>query len=122
MFLSHLTDKSGNGSTTWSVILQEMTSSALHKLQFLHVMQLVDDVVAKLDHLAPPGILDVSLQDRTQWSVVVETADAAVDLARLENESAALGERHDLVHPRLGGGLVHGNPGGSGLGDSGPAV
>ena len=57
-----------------------------------------DDVVAQLDGLAPPRVLDVALENRAERTVVEEAADAAVDLARLKDEAAALGERGDFIH------------------------
>ena len=58
-------------------------------------------VVAQAGHLAPPEFLHVALQLSAERAVVPEAIDAAVDLRRLVNESAALAERHDLIH-RLG--------------------
>src|SRR5438445_6145759 len=57
-----------------------------------------DDVVAKLDHRPPPRSLDVVAQDDAERAVVVDALDAAVDLARLEEEAAPLRQRHELFH------------------------
>ena len=80
------------------------------------------ELIVAGDHVVPPGILEIPLQGHPKRPVIPKSVQAAVDLARLKDETAALGERHDLVHPRLVGGLVHGSPGGSGRGESGPAV
>ena len=65
-----------------------------------------DDVVAFLQHRAPPLVLDVGLQQHAVVAVVVGRADAAVDLRGGEDEAAALAQRDDLVH-RDGGLLAH---------------
>ena len=57
-----------------------------------------DDVVALLEHRAPPLVLDVGLEQDAVVAVVVRRPDAAVDLAGGEDEAAALAQRHDLVH------------------------
>ena len=57
-----------------------------------------DHVVAHLDVVAPPGVLDVPLQLDAQRAVVPEAVDPAVDLARGEDEPPALAERDQLVH------------------------
>ena len=62
-----------------------------------------DDVVALLDHRPPPGALDVVLELDPERAVVPDRVDAAVDLARREDEAAALGERHDRVELGDGG-------------------
>ena len=54
-----------------------------------------DDVVALLDHGAPPGALDVVLELDAERPVIPHGVDAAVDLAAREDEAAPLGERHD---------------------------
>src|SRR4051812_17240037 len=56
------------------------------------------DVVALLDHRAPPLVLDVRLEQHAVVPVVVRGAEPAVDLGRLEQEAAPLAERDDLVH------------------------
>ena len=56
------------------------------------------DVVALLQHRAPPLVLDVRLQQHAVVAVVVRRADAAVDLRGREDEAAALAQRHDLLH------------------------
>jgi hypothetical protein len=50
------------------------------------------------DHVLPPGVLDVALQLGAQRAVVPETADPAVDFARLEDEAAPLAQGDDLLH------------------------
>jgi len=50
------------------------------------------------DKIAPPGLLDLSLQFAADGTVVVETGVAVVDLAAGENEAAALAQADDLVH------------------------
>ena len=61
-----------------------------------------DDVVAVLEHRAPPLVLDVVLQQHAVVAVVVGRADAAVDLRRREDEAAPLAQRDDLVEGRPG--------------------
>ena len=51
-----------------------------------------------VDVVAPPGVLDVPLQLDAERAVVPEAVDAAVDLARREDEPPALAERDQLVH------------------------
>jgi hypothetical protein len=57
------------------------------------------ELVVAGHHVVPPGVLEVALQGHAERAVVPEAVQAPVDLARLEDESAPLGERHDLVHP-----------------------
>ena len=64
-----------------------------------------DDVVALLDHGPPPLRPDVRLQQDAVVAVVVRRGQPAVDLRGLEDEAAALAERHDLVHRHAVGGL-----------------
>src|SRR5262249_17582165 len=61
-----------------------------------------DDIIARLHHIAPPGVLDVALQLDADRTVIPAARQAAVDLAGLEGEPAALGQVHDLLH-RHGG-------------------
>src|SRR5438132_2253140 len=69
-----------------------------------------DDVVAQLDHAAPPGTLDIVAQRDSQRAEVVHALDAAVDLARLIEKAPPLRERDELLHqaPTLtrGGGIA----------------
>ena len=62
-----------------------------------------DDVVALLDHRPPPCPLDVVLELDPERTVIPDRVDAAVDLARREDEAAALGERDDRVELGDGG-------------------
>ena len=62
-----------------------------------------DDVVALLDHRPPPGALDVVLELDAERAVVPDRVDAAVDLARREDEAAPLRERDDRVELGDGG-------------------
>ncbi len=55
------------------------------------------DVVAD-DHVPPPGFLDVPLEFHAQRAVIPEALESAVDVARLKEEAAALGERNEFVH------------------------
>ena len=57
-----------------------------------------DDVVAAANHVVPPAVADVLLQLGAERAVVEETVQPAVDLRRLEDETAALRERDDVVH------------------------
>ena len=63
-----------------------------------------DDVVALLQHRAPPLVLDVRLQQHAVMAVVIRRAEPAVDLRRGEDEPAPLAQRDDLFH---GGGVGH---------------
>src|SRR5262249_39432413 len=56
------------------------------------------DVVARVDHRTPPAILQVLLELDAERTVVPDGAEASVDLGGLEDESAPLCERHELVH------------------------
>ena len=67
-----------------------------------------NDVVALLDHGAPPGALDVVLELDAERPVVPHGVDAAVDLAAREDEAATLGERHDRVEIGDGGRRIRG--------------
>ena len=62
-----------------------------------------DDVVALLDHRPPPRALDVVLELDAERPVVPDGVDAAVDLARGEDEAAPLRERHDGLELGDGG-------------------
>jgi hypothetical protein len=53
-----------------------------------------------LHEVAPPHPLDVALELDAERPVVPARPDPAVDLARLEDEAAALGERDERVHGR----------------------
>ena len=59
-------------------------------------------VVAPGDDRPPPGLLDVALQLHAQRPVVPRRAEAAVNLAALEHETAALGKGQHLVHVCIG--------------------
>jgi hypothetical protein len=56
------------------------------------------DVIPRVDHRAPPAILDVLLELNAQRTVIPHGAEAPVDLGRLEHEAPSLGERHELFH------------------------
>ncbi len=62
------------------------------------------DVIAGVNHGVPPAVLDVLLELDAEGAVVPDRTQAAVDLGRLEDEAAPLGERHELVHE---GGVGH---------------
>jgi hypothetical protein len=49
-----------------------------------------DNIVAVLHHSFPPGALDIVFQFDTERSIIPKTADSAIDLRRLKNESAPL--------------------------------
>src|SRR6185295_16742318 len=55
-------------------------------------------VRSALHEVPPPDPLDVALELDPQRAVVPARARAAVDLARLEDEPAALAERDERVH------------------------
>ena len=50
------------------------------------------------DHVPPPGLADVPLQLHAHRPVVPKALQAAVNLARLEEKSAPLAQRDQLVH------------------------
>src|ERR1039457_2537404 len=57
-----------------------------------------DDVIPPPDHVVPPAVADVLLQLGAHGAEVEEPVDPAVDLGGLEDESAALAQRHDRFH------------------------
>src|SRR6185436_6664651 len=57
-----------------------------------------DDVVAVLQHRAPPLALDVRLEQHAVVPVVVRRSDPSVDLGGGEGEPAPLAQRDDLLH------------------------
>jgi hypothetical protein len=61
-----------------------------------------DNVVARLHHVAPPGVLHVALELDADRAVVPATRQTAVDFARLKGEATPFGEVHHLVHRHLG--------------------
>src|SRR5262249_29721618 len=60
-----------------------------------------DHVVARLNVVTPPGLLDIALQLHAERAVIPEAVDPAIDLARGEDESPALAERDQLVHTNI---------------------
>ena len=54
------------------------------------------DVVARANHRMPPAVLDVLLELDAERAVVPHGSGAAVDLRRLEDESAALAQRNEF--------------------------
>ena len=62
------------------------------------------DVVAGVDHRAPPAVFDVLLELDAERAVIPDRTQAAIDLRGLEDESAALAEGDQLVHQ---GGVGH---------------
>ena len=56
------------------------------------------DIVALVHHRAPPSLLDVALEFDAQRPVVPHRSGAAVDLGRLKDVPATLGQRDELVH------------------------
>ena len=59
------------------------------------------DIVALVDHSAPPEILDVTLELNPKGTVVPNGASTSVDFGGLEDVAASLAERHELVHQIL---------------------
>ena len=57
-----------------------------------------EHVVAFLDGLAPPVVLEVALQFGAERAVVPAAVETAVQLAGLENEAAAFAQRNDFLH------------------------
>src|SRR5690606_26825149 len=71
-----------------------------------------DDVLAGVDHRAPPLVHQVALELDAHRAVVVRAAQTPIDLRALENEAPALAQGHDLLH-QLGFfafGLAHRRP------------
>ena len=54
-----------------------------------------DDVVSFLNHRSPPLVFDISQELNSEGAVVVSGTDPPVNLRRLENEAALLGQRGD---------------------------
>src|SRR5271155_273362 len=54
------------------------------------------DVLAQLDHRAPPGVFYVAKKIDTERAIVVSGSESAVDLRRGEDDPAALAEIDDL--------------------------
>ena len=61
------------------------------RIQTLHVVPLVN-------HPRPPALLDVPLEFDPERAVVPDRTGAPVDLGGLEDETASLGQRHELLH------------------------
>ena len=55
-----------------------------------------------LTHVLPPRILDVPLEFDTERPVVPKAVQPTVDLARLEQESSSLAQRHQFFHLHVG--------------------
>ncbi|MNC89846.1 hypothetical protein D3C83_58480 [compost metagenome] len=56
------------------------------------------ELVVPGDHVVPPGLLDIALEQDAQWSVVPGTVEPTVYFAGREDESAPLGQRYQLFH------------------------
>jgi hypothetical protein len=56
------------------------------------------DIVAELDHAAPPGGADVPAELDPEGAVVPRRAQSPVDLAGLEGDAPALGQGGDGLH------------------------
>src|SRR5207302_9024766 len=57
-----------------------------------------DHVVTRLDVVAPPGFLDVPLELDAEGTIIPETIDSAIDLARGKDDPSPLAKRDQLVH------------------------
>src|SRR3989338_7180762 len=57
-----------------------------------------ENVVLLLHYLAPPELFEIIREFDTEWSVIIEARQAAVDFARRKYEAATLGERDYLLH------------------------
>src|ERR1700759_973668 len=51
-----------------------------------------DDIIAFAHHDAPPIVFQIALQLDSERAVIPDTVKAAIDLARLENETAPFAE------------------------------
>ena len=65
-------------------------------------------VVALLDKVTPPGVLDVTLELDAEGALVVGGGEAAVNLGGLEHEAAAFGERYYGAEVNHGAGRAPG--------------
>src|SRR6058998_2050185 len=59
---------------------------------------------SRSNHRAPPALLDVLLELDPERAVVPHRAETAIDLRRLKDEAASLGQRHELIHDVVSGG------------------
>ena len=57
-----------------------------------------DDVVATVNHVAPPALADVALKFHAQRAIVEETVQAAVDFGGRVDKAPALCERDEGLH------------------------
>src|SRR5690606_6018325 len=57
-----------------------------------------DDVLALVDHRAPPLVHDVALELDAERSVVISAPEPSIDLARLKHEASLFRERDHLLH------------------------
>jgi hypothetical protein len=60
------------------------------------------DVVALSHDAPPPQVLEIVLELDAEGTVVPESIDPAVDVARRKDESAPRAQRDELVHPGEG--------------------
>ena len=64
-----------------------------------------ENVVAFLDVLSPPVVLEVTFEFRSEWAVVPATIQPAVEFGRLKDESTSLAQGDNFLHA-YGIGLV----------------
>src|SRR5207249_5203120 len=58
-----------------------------------------DDIVAVAYRHLPPILFEIIFEFSPKWSVIPHPVESAINLARLENESAPLAQANDLLHP-----------------------
>ena len=58
----------------------------------------LDLLVMSEDHVAPPGLADIAFQFDAEGTVVPESLNAAVDFARLKQETSPFAQRNQFVH------------------------
>ena len=65
------------------------------------------DIIALAHHHPPPVLLEIILQLDPERTVIPAAIQAAVDFARLENESPPLAQADDFLHPLRISGSCH---------------
>ena len=86
-------------SGIYSELDRNMDAMAVRQIAYDHGwLQKDSDIRTLAHHALPPEGLQVVLELRAEGAVVPEPVDAAVDLARLEDEPPTCAERHEVVH------------------------
>src|SRR5690606_13887841 len=77
---------------------REMTRSLPHLRVHDDRCVETDDVLALVDHRAPPLVHDVALELDAERSVVISAPEPSIDLARLKHEASLFRDRDHLLH------------------------